>query len=109
MEIVGSFTEADEANWKTQSVGDSEHHASLRRTVELGEHDASEWEVFLKLFCLSESVLPVRRVNDQQYFVRRTRQSALPAVVEPRRLRPEPSRVGCSCFTRSRRTQPTSE
>src|SRR6187431_976733 len=74
MEIVGPFTETDEANWKTKRVGDSEHHAPFGSAIELSEHDAGEWERFLKFFCLSESVLPVRRINDQQYFVRRAGQ-----------------------------------
>src|SRR3954462_312240 len=74
MEIVGPLTEADEANWKTKRVGNSEHHAPLGSAIELSQHDASEWERFLKFFCLSESVLPVRRINDQQYFVRRAGQ-----------------------------------
>src|SRR6478736_1505793 len=71
VKVVRPFTEADEANWKAKRVCNSEHHAPFGSAIELSKHDAREWERFLKFLCLSESVLPVRRINDQQYFVRR--------------------------------------
>lgn len=48
MEIVGPFTEADEANWKTKRIGNSEHHAPLGSAIELSQHDAGEWERFFE-------------------------------------------------------------
>lgn len=69
-EILGLFADAQVLHGKSNLLADGDHHAALRGSVNLGQHNAGTFYRFGKLERLADAVLSGRGVEDQQYFVR---------------------------------------
>src|SRR5688500_5492097 len=75
-EIVDGLADADIADGQLQLACDGDGDAALRRTVELGQHDAVDAGHVHELACLTQSILTNRGVEHEEYLVRRARHFA---------------------------------
>src|SRR5688572_12231380 len=72
-EIFGLLADADVLDRQAELLADRDHDATLRRAVELGEHDASATGSFGKSLGLADRVLARGGVEHKQYLVRSVR------------------------------------
>ena len=70
-QVFNPFADAGIADGDAELARQREHHAALRRTVELGDHQAGDADGGVELAQLGERVLPGGAVADHQRLVRR--------------------------------------
>ena len=73
LQIVDTFTHADETQRLRTLAGDRRDHAALGRAVELGEHQPGDADRLVEGLDLHQRVLADVRIKYQQDFVRRAR------------------------------------
>src|SRR5688572_28051336 len=69
-EVVDAFADADVADGQLQIVCDGDRDAALRCSVEFSQDDTRHAGDARELTRLRKAVLPYRRVEDEQHFVR---------------------------------------
>src|SRR4051812_26908541 len=70
-QILDALSDADVADRELHLVADPHDDAALRGPVELRQHDPGHADARVELLRLVQRVLPGRRVDDEQYLVRR--------------------------------------
>src|SRR3954466_554966 len=70
-EVLERLADADELDRDAQLAGDGQRDAALGRAVELGQHDAVDWDRLGEQLGLAHAVLAGGRVDRQQRLVRR--------------------------------------
>src|SRR5690242_15804128 len=72
-QVVDAFADADITDGQLEVVRDRDSDAALRGAIEFRQHDAGDAGDVGELARLGETVLSDRRIEDQEYVVRRAR------------------------------------